>query len=45
LPQKDFQLNKALQEAGRFAYKMPAPEMNGYKGVLREFVKGIMSNE
>jgi UDP-N-acetylglucosamine transferase subunit ALG13 len=41
LPQKDFQLNKALQEAGRFAYKMPALEMNGYKGVLREFVKKL----
>ena len=41
LAQKDFQLSRALEEAGRFAYKMPGMNMNGYKAALRKLVEGI----
>lgn len=41
LPQKDFQLARALEEAGQFAYNMPMLGMDGYKEVLRKFVKEI----
>lgn len=41
LPQKGFQLGRALEEAGKFTYKIPDLPMNGYKEVVREFVEGI----
>lgn len=41
LAQKNFQLARALQEAGRFGYKMPGLNMNGYKEALRKLVEGI----
>lgn len=41
LPQKGFQLGLALEEAGKFTYKIPDLPMNGYKEVVREFVEGI----
>lgn len=41
LPQKGFQLDRALAAAGKFPYKMPDLAMDGYKEVVREFVEGM----
>lgn len=38
LAQKGFVLSRALVEAERFEYKIPAPDMNGYKEAVRELV-------
>ena len=41
LPQKGFQLDQAVKEAGTFTSKIPDLPMNGYKEVVREFVEGL----
>ncbi|WP_315819549.1 glycosyltransferase [Paraflavitalea speifideaquila] len=41
LPQKGFQLDRALEEAGKFTYKIPDLPKDAYKEVVREFVEGM----